>query len=119
MSLPDYIAGHLKSPFVWGEHDCITFAVGWLSIKAGRDLLAPYRPWSSRHEAAEAIIGAGGLEAQFDAQLRRIPANLAQDGDITVIGQTTYLFSGSHIVVPGDDGLIFKPRTEATCAWSL
>lgn len=118
-ALPDYIAGHLKSPFVWGENDCITFSIGWLSIKSGRDLLAPFRPWSSKHEAIEAIIGAGGLEMQFDHQLRRVPASLAQDGDITLIGRTAYLFSGSHIVAPGESGLVFKPRTEATCAWSL
>ncbi|MFA6121925.1 MAG: hypothetical protein WCT35_04930 [Sideroxydans sp.] len=118
MTLADYITERLQTPFTWGEHDCVCFAIGWLSIVAMEDLLAPYRPWTTGKQAARIIKKLGGLEGLFDANLKRIHPNFAQDGDITLVDGTAYLFSGSHIVGPGIEGLIFKNRMEATCAWS-
>lgn len=114
----DYIAGHLKSPFKWGEHDCVTFAIRWVEIASGKSYLANYKPWTNEIEAIRRVKRLGGLEKVFDKNLKRIPANFAKDGDVAVVDGTAYLFSGVHIVGPGMDGLIFKNRMEATCAWS-
>lgn len=117
MTLPDYITARLSTPFQWGQHDCVCFAVGWLSIVSGRDLLAPYRPWHDEASALRAIKKAGGLEAQFDQHLQRIAPGFAADGDVTLLDGTAYLFSGAHLVGPGAERLVFKNRTEAPCAW--
>ena len=119
MTLPEYINDRLATPFAWGSHDCVCFAVGWLSIASGKDLLAPYRPWENKEQGRAIIKNLGGLEGMFDANLNRSHQNFAKDGDITLVDGTAYLFSGSQIVGPGKVGLIFKSRTEATCAWSL
>lgn len=119
MTLPDYITGKLQTPFQWGVHDCVCFAIGWLSIVAMEDLLAPYRPWKTEKKAHAIIKKHGGLELIFDKNLKRILPSYARDGDITLVGGTAYLFSGSQIVGPGTNGLVFKNRLEATCAWSL
>lgn len=118
-SLPDYITARLTTPFTWGTHDCITFAIGWLSIRSGRDLLAPYGKWHDELGARRAIKKAGGIEAQFDAHLTRIPPSHARDGDIALVGNTVFIFTGTRLVGPGPDGLLFKRRGDATCAWSL
>lgn len=118
-TLPDYIAAHLRTPFEWGAHDCVTFAVGWLEIRSGRDYLSQYRPWTSRAEAHAIIESLGGLEHMFDTNLTRIAPGFAQDGDITLVGGTAYLFSGAYLVGPGETGLDFRTRMEATCAWRL
>lgn len=116
-TLPDYIAARLTIPFAWGGQDCMGFALGWLSVVAGRDLLAPYRPWHDQRSAQRAIKKAGGLVTWFDANLTRIPPALARDGDVALVSKTAYLFSGSQLVGPGKNGLIFISRMEAECAW--
>lgn len=118
MTLPDYIAARLKEPFAWGTHDCICFVVGWVEIVTGIPHLDRYRPWDSERTAWQIIARLGGLEQEFDKYLRRIPANFARDGDVTIVGKCAYLFSGSHIVSVGTDGLVFKNRMDAQCAWS-
>ncbi len=118
MTLADYIAFHLQTPFKWGSHDCVCFAVNWLSIVAERDLLAPFEPWADERSAQRAIKKYGGIEKQFDKCLTRVAsAHYARDGDVTLVDGTAYLFSGAHIVGPGKNGLVFKSRMEATCAW--
>lgn len=117
--LPDYITARLSTPFAWGSHDCVCFAIGWLSIVAGRDLLAPFGTWHDERSAARAIKKYGGIEKQFDLHLKRIAsAHYAKDGDVTLVDGTAYLFSGPQIVGPGKHGLIFKSRMEAVSAWT-
>lgn len=118
MTLADYITSHLQTPFGWGTHDCVTFTVGWLEARTGRDYLSAHRPWTSAAQAARIVKRLGGLQALFDAHLAPIHPNLARDGDVTIYQDTAYIFSGRNIVSAGESGLIFNPRAEATCAWS-
>lgn len=119
ITLPDYIAARLQAPFEWGVHDCVCFAVGWVEAATGIDYLSEYRPWNDAEQAKAAIERAGGLELAFDRHLQRILPSFAKDGDLTLVDGTAYLFSGAQIVGPGKNGLIFKNRLEATCAWSF
>ena len=119
MTPPEYITADLQTPFEWGVHDCVCFAVGWLEIATGRDYLSEHRPWSTDKQAARLLKKLGGLEMLFDQHLARVPPAFARDGDITLVGNTAFLFSGTHIVGPGKSGLIFKSRMEAACAWAF
>lgn len=114
-----YVTAHLRTPFQWGTHDCVTFAAGWAKIATGRDYICTGRSWSSRAEARAIIAELGGMEYLLDQSLTRIHPNFAQDGDITLLKGTINLFSGATICAPGDNGLVFNPRMEATCAWKL
>jgi len=118
-SFPDYLAAHLRTPFEWGSHDCVTFASGWAQIATGRNYICTDKKWTSRAEAHAIIAELGGMEHLLDQCLTRIHPNFARDGDIALLKGTIYLFSGAHIVAPGENGLIFNPRMEATCAWRL
>jgi hypothetical protein len=117
MKLATYIGSHLQRPFQWGENDCVLFTVGWIEVATGRDYLGAYKPWSSAKEAIRKVDAAGGLEALFDANLKRIAPNFARDGDVALIDRTAFLFSGSHVVSVGESGLVFLDRMEAKCAW--
>jgi hypothetical protein len=117
MTQTEYIAAHLKTPFEWGVHDCITFAVGWAEIATGRSIL-PSPRWSSELQAARTIKRHGGLVAALDAQFSRIHPNRAKDGDLALSAGVVSLVSGPHLLAPGADGLLFKPRTEASHAWT-
>jgi hypothetical protein len=118
MKLHDYITAQLQNPFAWGTHDCICFVVGWVEVVTGIEHLQRYKPWSNEREAWHIIRKLGGLESEFDKYLKRIPPNLAKDGDIALVDKCAYIFSGRFIVSVATDGLIFKDRMEATCAWS-
>lgn len=117
MTLPEYITAHLAKPFVWGENDCVLFAIGWLEHATSRDYLSQYKPWASAREAIRKVDEAGGLEGLFDAQLQRINPHMAVDGDIALIDRTAFLFSGPHVVSVGESGLVFLNRMDAKCAW--
>jgi hypothetical protein len=117
--LVDYITKHLKTPFAWGTHDCICFVVGWIELRTGVEHLQRYRPWSTEREAWHIVRRLGGLDVEFDKYLLRVPANLACDGDVTIVDKCAYIFSGRHIVSVATDGLIFKDRMVAKCAWSF
>jgi len=119
MTLDQYISDHLSQPFAWRGNDCVTFAVGWLSIRANKDWLADIPPWTNAKEAIRVVKAMGGLETQFDKHLTRIKATAAKDGDIALIGRTVFIFVGPNIVGPGRQGLIFIDRMNAKCAWSL
>ena len=118
MSFDDYVAAHLEKPFKWGENDCVTFAVGWVNIRTGKDWLAELPKWNSAMQAHKLIHRLGGLEYLIDKALPRIHANYSKDGDITLGDNTVYLVAGEHIIGPGFDGLIFLDRTLIKCAWS-
>lgn len=117
MTLIEYITDHLQKPFAWGSNDCIHFAVGWIEIATKKDYLSEFKPWDSARTALLAVERAGGLEFQFNKHLTPIDPNYAHDGCVTVVERTAYIFSGAHIVSVGEDGLVFKKRSEAKCAW--
>lgn len=117
MTLQEYITLHLNKSFAWGENDCVTFVIGWLNIATGKNYLADYTPWTNASEAIQTVNKAGGLEKLFDENLQRINPRTAVDGDITLIGRTSFLFVGPDIVSVGENGLIFLNRMTTQCAW--
>lgn len=117
MTLPEYIAAHLEKKFDWGANDCILFAVGWLEHSSGVDYLGAYKPWNSAKQAMRKVESLGGLDDLFDSRLDRIEPNFATDGDICIIDGTASLFTGAYVVSVGENGLVFKDRTEALSAW--
>lgn len=119
ISLADYIAQHLSTPFKWGINDCVSFAVGYMQQASGRVLL-PAKLWRTELQAARLIKRHGGLVAALDLHLTRLPhPNLAHDGDVAMAAGVVSLVVGPHLVAPGKDGLVFKPRTEAEHAWTM
>src|SRR5687768_11351028 len=113
-----YVQKHLKTPFKWGAHDCITFSIGWVEYKTGRDYLAEHRPWRTARQAAKKLRDLGGLFFLFQKNLQQINPNMAQDGDLTIYQGAAHLFIGRHIVSVGEQGLIFTDRLIAMEAWT-
>jgi hypothetical protein len=115
--ISSYIAEHINRPFKWGENDCCTFAIGWLERESGIDYLTEHRPWRTARQASKKLRDLGGLFFLFQKYLKQINPNMAQDGDITIIDGTASIFSGRHVVSVGFEGLVYKDRSEAECAW--
>lgn len=118
-TLPDYIASHLVTPFAWGANDCMTFALGWVEISTGKRHLPDEVLWQDEWRAARLIKEHGGLVAALDAHFVRIHPNYAKAGDLAIADGVVSIVSGAHLVAPGAEGLVFRPRTEADHAWTV
>lgn len=119
MTLDEYITANLKRPFVWGSHDCVLFAAGWVRAATGKDYLAEFGQWTNARQAMRIVRNLGGLEKAINDRLTRLNPNLAEDGHIALYNGCMCLFSGPHIVGPNKNGLEFIDRTKAECAWHL
>jgi hypothetical protein len=119
MTLADYITENLQRPFAWGSFDCALFAAGWVEHKTGRNPLEGIPAWSNKREAIKTIRAVGGLAAALDARFERINPHLATDGMLAMRKGAVMLFSGSRIVGPGWNGLVFVSRMEAEAAWRI
>ena len=114
-----YISSCLHIPFKWGEHDCITFSIGWLELQTGRDYLTEHRPWRTARQASKKLRDLGGLFFLLQRNLKQINPNMAQDGDLTIYQGAACLFSGRHIVSVGEEGLVFTDRSVVSKAWTF
>lgn len=110
-------------PFVWGWNDCAVFAASCVEAVTGEDPAADLRgTYSTAFEAADVLQGLGGLESIADARLGP-PVNpkLAQVGDIAmcqVEGRDALaVVMGSHLLAPGESGLVPVPILEARKVW--
>ena len=93
-----------------------------MKAQTGIDVRGPLR-WKSKREALQIILTQGGLEAIFDARFDRVPAALAQRGDIgavvdAALGIKLLVIEGSTLVGPGETGLHRVSRRELLIAWS-
>lgn len=117
-----YLDAHLATPFVWGSHDCVTFAAGAVEAQTGRDPLASVTRWSSIREAFRVIKSYGGLAAAVDTVLSEIPPALAHRGDIGAVPYKNdvllVVVEGLTVVGPSYEGLLRLPRAAMTRAWS-
>lgn len=117
MTLPEYIEQNLNKPFIWGQHDCVLFAAGWVRIATGKDYLSDIEPWASKLEAYRVLKIVDGLNAIVDKKLQRIESNWAVDGDLALHQNALHLYSGRHICAPGKAGLVFFTRSLAMVSW--
>ncbi|ATC34113.1 hypothetical protein CA606_18235 [Caulobacter vibrioides] len=119
-----FVASHMRTPFAWGEHDCVTFAAGAVQALTGEDPLAVYRgQWRSAAEATRLIASLGGLEAAVGAVLTPVAPGHAQRGDVAgwrdLEGRLQLaIVEGDTLVGPGERGQERLPRSAMVLAWS-
>jgi len=124
-----YLDRHRATPFAWGTHDCVTFAVGWLDLVREDlgpqlDTLATTLDYRSAHGAV-LRIGQAGLHAAVEdwGQLTPVNVRSAQRGDLVLIEtggrHSIALCVGDHAAGPGVHGLELAPMDLATAAWRV
>lgn len=119
--LDAYIAACLDRPFRWGSHDCVIFCARWAMARTGRNFFTEcgVRQWWKDEEGAKRVLDElGGMVAIVDRCLPRTDPLTAQDGDVALVERSLHLFMGEYIVGPGLNGLEFRDRMDAECAWS-
>ncbi len=124
--LAEAVAAAEHKPFLWGAHDCGTFASDCeMAITGGTlfvDVLGGYK---TAMGAARRLKRAGfaDIEALVADRLPEIEVNFAQRGDIVVsdseLGPVIGVMLGEIFVSPGDDGLVRHARSLARRAWRV
>jgi len=119
--LVGYVDAHRSTAFVWGKHDCATFAAGAVEIMTGR---APDVPgYTSAHEALAHLVEHPMGEWLTELVGAEVPIAQAQRGDVVLLelgGRLTCgVCMGRESVAPGADGVLFVPTALASRAWRV
>lgn len=126
------VAESSTAPFVWGSHDCVTFAAGLVQAITGRDVLEGLPAWADPRSARRAIESAGGLaQALTDRFGEPIAPAMAQRGDLATLkasatpdgieatGWTVAVCVGEYFLAPGVGGLCRVPLDSVEQAWRV
>jgi hypothetical protein len=112
-------------PFAWGArgNDCVAFAAGAVAAQIGSDPLAGLQ-WESAEQARTLLRAEGGMRAALDRRFCRIPAAMAQRGDIAGVacrefGTRLMIVEGETLAGPGDRGTRRMRREAMIVAWSV
>lgn len=121
-----YLTRYRKTPFAWGEHDCVLFAAGWIKEATGDDPLGELRGrWTDAMSAARLVRDLGGLAAAVTAVIGAPLASttFAQRGDIALIEQEDArglgIVVGTQVAVVTERGIGYVELSEAAAAWRI
>lgn len=133
--LTQYVLQAMPAPFVWGQHDCVTFAATGVQVMTGVDLLAALRddagalPWTTPMEAYRVLQPLGGLEAAVrSAGLVEVPPLMAQRGDVVLVRGprrkgsmrgAVGLCLGERIAAPAHNSLAMSRLGDGVKAWRV
>jgi len=112
-------------PFAYGTADCFTFPADVILAITGQDILAPYRGYSSKAEAAKLIVTLGGKH-QGDAFAVHFPdvhPFFARRGDVGYMdydgGVATGVFTHQGFTCKSEEGLISVSPERVRKAWKI
>lgn len=133
--LPDWVERldalvreRLPQPFAWGTHDCCTWAADAVQAVTGDDPMAAWRGSYASQEAAEAVIGPGGLSAHVAHVMAlygapECPPRLAQRGDVVMVevGNETLcgVVVGTSVLITGTERMCRVPMRRVVRAWAV
>ena len=133
-TLDAFIAARRALPFAYFEQDCAHIAADWVLEKTRTDPLADLRVPADEPRSLLALMrrvrAAGGMAAIATDRLGpAIPPLLAQRGDVVLVasgrpigrvsGYTFGICTGTNIVVPDSNGLVFWPISAGVHAWRV
>ena len=122
-ALDAFVAERTDAPFAWGTNDCCTLAADWVRMMRGNDPMADLRDYTTMLGAYKLLEAEGGIVAAIDKRLGTHGSGMfAQVGDVVVVRHGNDQMSagvciGSHIVAPGDKGLLMVPINQAEASW--
>lgn len=123
--LDGYLKQARRTAFVWGSHDCLTYACGWHQVLTGRDVFAAWRGRYDSETAARRLIV--DAEAQDMIDVGRIlfgkplanGVRLAKRGDIALVRKSFGIVCGREAAFAGEAGQIFLRAAEFEQAWAI
>ena len=121
----------LKTPFAWGEWDCVMFTNGFIKAMTEKDLLPKQWKWKTEEEAMQSILKYGkgkGLACAIQnaidktSGIEEIDKQYIRKGDFGVYkeeSELAFVFDGYCAINPDDDGIVAKSDVEIIKAWRI
>jgi hypothetical protein len=126
-----FLSRKLKTPFAWGEWDCVMFTNGFIKAMTKEDLLPKQWKWKTEKEAMQCILkygkGKGLAHAIQNAVnktkgIKEIDKSYVTKGDFGVYREESELacvFDGYHALGVNDDGVVVKNNVDIVKAWRI
>lgn len=117
-----------KKSFIWGKHDCVTFASDCVKAVTKKDFA---RPFKGKYHTAKGAHGTLRRVYKVDTLTDGVNKVLgdpirpeeARRGDLMMIntdlGDTFGILLGKNIAFVSPEGLAFLPWTKALKAWRI
>ena len=121
----------LKTPFAWGEWDCVMFTNGFIKAMTKKDLLPKQWKWKTEEEAMQSILKYGkgkGLASAIQnaidktSGIKEIENQYISKGDFGVYKEQSELacvFDGYHALGVDDNGIVVKSNVDVVKAWRI
>lgn len=121
----------LKTPFAWGEWDCVMFTNGFIKAMTKKDLLPKQWKWKTEEEAMQCILKYGkgkGLASAIQNAINRtsgieeIDKQYIRKGDFGVYreeSELAFVFDGYHALGVDDKGMVVKSNVDVVRAWRI
>ena len=127
-----YIESKRQEPFVWAEHDCLSFISGAVEVMVGENLfaddiykytdyktgLSAYKRYKKAGKSYEATLNR--VLTPFEGRLAprgSVVANIEIGGAAEVLGAALGIVVSDRAVYVGDNGLIFQKVSAESKAW--
>ena len=127
-ALVQWLQQAIKTPFVWGQFDCVLAAADAVNAQTGYDFATAYRGCYSTDKGALKQLKRRGYESVFDVVAKALdgeavaPAQL-QRGDIggatLPTGKTLGLIWADRLWLPSEKGLTPVSMQQVECGWRL
>lgn len=109
-------------PFIWGEHDCVTWVANVILALTGTDYMAEFRgTYDSQLGARRLIKEIGGdLPGCVDGKLPSIPVPMARRGDVVLYENALGICCGvKSFFITQADGLQGIRTLQCEKAWRV
>lgn len=119
-----FIEANLHTPFAWGLHDCSQFVIKCELALFDQTKFADSIGKYKTKRGAAMHLHYKGFDSLWDyvgSRYNEITPSFAKRGDIaghlTQDGESVGIIVGNSIACAGDDGIAFKPLSEAERFW--
>ena len=121
----------LKTPFAWGEWDCVMFTNGFIKAMTKKDLLPKQWKWKTEEEAMQSILKYGkgkGLACAIQnaidktSGIEEIDKQYIRKGDFGVYkeeSELAFVYDGYHALGVDDEGMVVKSDVDVVRAWRI
>lgn len=122
-----YVMENQFKPYVWGQHDCVLFAMNGIWVTTGVDPIPEYRVslWKSEAEARAMLEAEGGLITAMDKRFKRRPnTQTFWRGDPVLVYDkdglpSLALCTGRSCAAPGEEEVLYMPMKDAVIVWAV
>lgn len=118
------IEAHKDQPFAWSGNDCCSFSAKVVDAMCDSNFAEQLSDkYNDEDSAIRYIVEEGGMQRVISTYLGEPKVGRAQRGDVVLfegaLGETLGICVGNTIASVNDSGVVYFPRSETICHWTI